>query len=59
MDWAATKEHMFGDIRCPRCMDDEMLSKVTVFWTSQVEGGKVLKCACTRGHEFTHEVVDG
>lgn len=44
-------------IRCPRCMDDEKLSNVIVFWTTQVEGGKVLKCACDRGHEFTHEVI--
>lgn len=60
LDWAATMKTMFDDIRCPRCMDEQMLSKVTVTWISNVEGGKVLQCACNRGHEFEHEViVDG
>ncbi len=58
LDWAATIKSMFQDIRCPQCMDDEMLSEVTVFWVSHVKGGQVLRCACTRGHEFTKEVVD-
>lgn len=58
-DWAATRDKLIDhDIRCPRCMDDEALSNVTVFWVSQVEGGKILKCACTNSHEFEHEVVD-
>ena len=51
-DWAATNETMFGDMRCPICMDEEMLSEVTAFWVSHVEGGRVLSCACNRGHEF-------
>ncbi len=46
------------DIRCPTCMDEETLSDVTVFWVSNVEGGKVLRCFCDRGHEFEHEVID-
>lgn len=46
------------NIRCPTCMDEQMLSQVTVYWVSHVEGGKVLHAACDRGHEFEHGVVD-
>ena len=57
-DWAATRDKLIDpDIRCPRCMDDETLSNVTVFWVTQVEGGKVLHAACNRGHEWD-EFVD-
>jgi len=56
-DWAATKEHLYGDIRCPSCMDEEMLSNVTVYWVSHGKGGSVLRCACDRGHEF-EEVIE-
>lgn len=57
-DWAATKEHMYGDIRCPSCMDDEMLSDVTVFWISRSGSNAVLRCCCSQGHEFEETVED-
>ena len=46
------------DIRCPACMDQEMLSNVTVYWISNVEDAKVLQCACDRGHEFEEAVTN-
>jgi len=59
-DWAATKKHMYEDLRCPRCMDDEMLSQVTVYWVSHGKDGAVLQCCCDRGHEWDEfeEVVE-
>lgn len=59
-DWAATTRTLIDEgIRCPACMDEEMLSSVTVYWVSHVPRGRVLQCACTEGHEFEEVVEDG